>query len=414
MERMWQLLLRGRKTWAAFLFPVVVVTAMAQNVWAEGEGNTVRAEVGKSLQAAQELIKGQKYKEALAKVRETDAISGKTPYEVMVVERIRGIAASRAGEYDVAAKAFESVVNGGKLPTADQLNIVMALADAYYRSKDYAKAASWTQRYFKEGGTNGQMRSLLTNALYLAGDYAGAAKEINAELAAGAEGGHAPAEERLQLLGNCYLKLNDKVGYVSALEKLVTHYPKKEYWNDLLARLQKKPGFSDRLSLDVYRLMMATGNLKEAGDYMEMAQLAMQAGLPAEAKRVAEEGYAKGVLGGGGDAERHKRLRDLATKQAADDQKSLTETEKQAKDGTSMVAVGAAYVSLRQFDKGIALFEQGIAKGGLKRPEDAKLHLGIALMQAGNKAKATQVLHSVEGKDGTADIARLWVLQGGH
>jgi hypothetical protein len=53
--------------------------------------------------------------------------------------------------------------------------------------------------------------------------------------------------------------------------------------------------------------------------------------------------------------------------------------------------------------------QQGIAKGGLKRPEDAKLHLGIAQVVAGD-AKAQATLRSVGGNDGTADLARLWSL----
>ncbi len=60
-----------------------------------------------------------------------------------------------------------------------------------------------------------------------------------------------------------------------------------------MTRVQRKPGFSERLELDVYRLMQATGNLKTADDYMEMAQLALQAGFPAEAQKVINDGYAK-------------------------------------------------------------------------------------------------------------------------
>ena len=73
--------------------------------------------------------------------------------------------------------------------------------------------------------------------------------------------------------------------------------------------------------------------------------------------------------------------------------------------------VGYAYVTMGQVDKGVALIEQGIAKGGLKRPEDAKLHLGIAQLQSGkSKGKAVQTLRSVQGKDGAADLGRLWAV----
>jgi hypothetical protein len=73
--------------------------------------------------------------------------------------------------------------------------------------------------------------------------------------------------------------------------------------------------------------------------------------------------------------------------------------------------VGYVYVTMGQFDKGIQLIEQGIAKGGLKRPEDAKLHLGMAQLQAGkNKGKAVQTLRSVQGADGGSDLGRLWAV----
>lgn len=378
---------------------------------------SLRPEIGKPLQAAQELMKAQKYKEALTKIREADAVGGKTAYENYILDRMRGSAASGAGETDLAAKSFEAVINSGKLPEAEHAKIMEAVAGTYYRAKEYGKAVAWAQRYFKSGGSSGSMRTLMVQAQYLNGDYAEAAKAINESVVADEKAGRTPAEDQLQLLANCYLKVNDKTGYVNALEKLVVHHPKKEYWADLLARIQRKPGFSDRLSLDVYRLMFATGNLREGGDFMEMAQLALQAGLPAEAKKVVAEGFAKGVLGAGAEADRHKRLRDLANKQTDDDRKALAEDEKaaaSAKDGEASVKVGYAFVTNGDLDKGIAMIEQGIAKGGLKRAEDAKLHLGMAYLQSGNRAKAVQALRSVTGTDGAADLARLWIAHGGR
>jgi hypothetical protein len=57
--------------------------------------------------------------------------------------------------------------------------------------------------------------------------------------------------------------------------------------------------------------------------------------------------------------------------------------------------------------------EQGIKKGGLRHPEDSKLHLGIALLLSGDKTRAVQVLRSVQGNDGVADIAHLWAVHAG-
>ena len=81
------------------------------------------------------------------------------------------------------------------------------------------------------------------------------------------------------------------------------------------------------------------------------------------------------------------------------------------KDGNQLVQVGYTYVTMGQYDTGISMIEKGIAKGGLKRPEDAKLRLGLALLQSGkNKQKAVQTLRSVQGSDGAADLGRLWAV----
>jgi len=65
-------------------------------------------------------------------------------------------------------------------------------------------------------------------------------------------------------------------------------------------------------------------------------------------------------------------------------------------------------------DKGIALMEQGIKKGGLKRPEEAALRLGMAYALAGQKQKALDTLNSVQGPDGITDVAMLWRIYAGQ
>ena len=178
-----------------------------------------------------------------------------------------------------------------------------------------------------------------------------------------------------------------------------------------LGRLPRKSGFSDRYSLDLLRLRLATGNLAKADEYMEMAQLALQAGYAAEGKQIVDKGFAAGVLGTGAEAGRHQRLRDLAVKQDAEFKAGVakeTAEANAAKDGNGLVQLGSALSRAGQADEGVKLIEQGIAKGNLKRPEDAKLRLGQAMLLSGkNKAKAQQVLRSVGGTDGAGDIGRL-------
>jgi hypothetical protein len=404
---LWSVLCLG----AASAVPAFVSTAIADE--------SIRPEVGKPLQTAQDFIKQKNFKAALAKIGEADGISDKTAYESSLIDQLRGIAAAGAGDQATAIKSFESLIAGGQLAPAEQLRFTQVIAELAYQAKDYPKAITWANRYYKDGGTDGQARKLIAQAYYLQNDFANAAKELQEQIRAEERAGRTVPEEQVQLLANAYLKQNNTAGYASALEKLVTIHPTPEYWADLIGRTANRSGFADRLQLDVGRLALTTGTVKTADRYVELAQLALQAGLPGEASAIIQKGTAAGVLGTatGADADRQKRLRTLATKSADEDLKMLPSSEKEAAaatNGTGLVNTGLAYVGYGQTDKGVALIEQGIKKGGLKYPEDAKLRLGVAYLAAGLKDKAVQTFAKVEGSDGTADLARLWILQIGH
>jgi hypothetical protein len=389
----------------------IAAIVLACGAHAAFAADTVRADVGKPLKAAEAALKGGRAKEALARISEADAVPNKTAYESLLIQQMRGSAAHAAGDLATAVKAFEAGVSSGKVSGRDQLQLVEAVAVDYYKMKEYSKSAQWAQRYFKDGGSAPAMRTVLLQSYYLGNDCASVARMLGG---AGDDASRKPSEEDLVILRSCYRKERDDAGYVAATERLIIYYPKKEYWTEMLARVQRKPGFADRLSVHVYKLRLATGNLNTANDYMELAQLALQAGVPSEAKVVMDKGYASGVLGKGDQAARQQRLRDLVAKTLADSQKAREQEERDAlaaRDGGDLVKVGLNYVYEGKADKGLDLIQKGIRKGGLKRPEDAKLLLGEAELHAGHRNRAVQTFKSVRGTDGAADIARLWVLE---
>ncbi|MFZ2988678.1 hypothetical protein [Ideonella sp.] len=392
----------------ALVFSMLLLAGIAS-----AQAQSLRPEVGKPLQQAGDLLRAGKAKEALAKVKEADAASGKTASEQLMIDRMRGAAAQRAGDNATAAQAFEAVFNSGKLAGAEQAQVAESLAFAYSQLKDMGKAGQWAQKAQQLGNNSAQLKQLQSYIQGQSGDYGAIAKDAAAAVAAAEQAGKRPEEGDLLRLADAYQRTNNGAGQSAALEKLLAYYGKKDYWAAALGRLPRKPGFSDRYTLDILRLKLVTGNLTKADDYMEMAQLALQAGYPAEAKMVVEKGFAAALLGTGAEADRHKRLRDLALKQDAEVRAGMDKAVAEARDGNALVQAGSQLVSFGQVDKGIALIEQGIAKGNLKRPEEAKLRLGLAQLQGGKgKAKASQTLRSVQGTDGAADIARLWSIHG--
>jgi hypothetical protein len=368
---------------------------------------TLRPEIGGPLQQAQQLMKQGKNKEALAKLRDLEKVGNKSANESYLIERTRAGAASAAGDYETAARSFENLIASGKLSANEKAQFSEGLIGIYMRAGDLGKANAAIERQLKDHD-DPKLRAYLMQNYYKQGNTAALENELRV-----AEKNGRMSEDMLGMLANIQLKKNDKAGYVNTIEKLAANYPKTQYWTDLLNRVQGKPGFSSRLSVDVYRLKLANNLLKKPSEFMEMAQLVLQAKAPAEAIKVIDKGYKAGALGTGPDAARHQRLKDLADKTLADQNKSAAADEAQLiKDGDfdGLADLGYSLVQSGQADKGLKLMDTAIKSGKLKRPEDAKLHLGEAYAVAGKKQQAISTLKSVDGKDGTADLARYFIM----
>jgi tetratricopeptide (TPR) repeat protein len=202
-------------------------------------------------------MKSGKNKEALAKLRELDKVSGKSANETYLVERTRAGAASAAGDYDTAAKSFEYLIGSGKLSATEKAQFSEGLIGIYMRAGDLNKANAAIERQLKEHD-DPKLRAYLMQNYYKQGNI----KALESELHAAEKNGRL-SEDQLGMLANIQLKKNDKAGYVNTIEKLAANYPKAQYWTDLLNRVQGKPGFSGRLAVDVYRLKLANNLMKK-------------------------------------------------------------------------------------------------------------------------------------------------------
>lgn len=384
---------------------------------AEAAKDTVRPELFKLLDPAQikPLMDAKNYAEVQNRVQQAEAFPNRTPYEDYVINRMKLSLGSATGDNAIAMPALEAVINSGRMQGQEKADFIQALANMHYNAKDYPKAIEWFQRYQKESPTPEKVGPALVRAQYFSKNYAGARDALLPLIAATEKAGQKPSDEDLRLLASSANQLKDDAGYLTALEKLVTYYPSDDYWTDILNRgVARKPGFDAQSNMiNVYRLELAAVKQMSAGEYTDLAELALRDGFPAEAKKAMDAGYAAGVLGKGSDAKAHGALRDKATKGAADDAKNIAAGEasaSKAKTGAGLVNLGWAYATMDQGDKGVGFIQQGIAKGGLKNPEEAKLRLGMAQVRAGKNADAIQTFQTVKGGGGAGDLAKYWIV----
>ena len=374
----------------------------------------LRPEVGKPLARAKQLLAAHQYAAAQAQVRAAAAVRGLTANESFIIEEMRGAIAQQSGDVATAAKTYSDMLASGRVPAAEQTKLYMAEASMAYQMKNYPNVVAWTQKYLHAGGRAPEMNTLLIQAYYLQGDYSNAAKLQAAQIAAVIKAGQRPTEQELQLLARSQEEMHDTLGFGNTMTLLVTYYPKPDYWQNLIHSAQTRPGFNSRLQLDVERFQLAIGLLTKPADLMDMTELALQVPLPGEAKAIVDKGFASGVLGTGPEAARQQRLRALVDKVYAAEQPKLAGREADAQaahDGNALVALGDEYASYGQYDRGITLMLAGLKKGGLRHPDDAKLHLGLVYLHAGRKTDAVRVFRTVGGTEGAAEIARLWILQ---
>ncbi len=409
--------LRLRSCFSTFAAAITLICASSLSIPlfaadpppAEPPKNTVRLEIAAPLRTAQDLIREKKFAEALVEVANADAVPMQTPYETYLIQHMRGVAAANSGKNEMAAKALEAVLATGQAPAADVVHIHEALAQIYRKAKNYKNAAASAIKALEGNAKNTDMHAIYAHASFMLDDYPSAIRESKIVIAADEAAGKKPTETQLRVLASSYSKAGDKAGYASAIEKLVTLYPTREYWTDLVFRTENNPKFSDRLLLDSYRLKLYAGLLNNGSEYTEMAETAMQAGYAIEAQKVLEAAAKPDVQRSANDIARQKKLLETVGKDAAEEKKRMARGEAStSKTALALVNNGFNFVLNGDFAKGLPMMEEGVKMSGLKYPEDAKLRLGVAYVFAGEKDKAVAAFGNVKGEDGTAELAQLW------
>jgi tetratricopeptide (TPR) repeat protein len=379
---------------------------------AADEKKTVSKDLAKPLKAAQDALQQKKYPDALAKLKEAEGNSKKTPFDQHVINQLEGVAYAQTKDYPNAAKAFEAQLNDGFTDPGEADKLVKSLAQINYQIKNYDKAIEYGNRSLKTSPDE-EMSTLVGQSYYLKQDWKGTLKFEDQLIDQQIKAGKTPKNESLQLALSACVKLEDKDCQTRQLERLVTYYPKPEYWQNLLVSARAQQGLTDKQTLQVYRLMDEVDAIKEPGDFTEMASLAIEQGSPGEAQQILEKGLSKGVFTDARLQDKNKRLLESAKRAAATDQAGLTKAESEAAsapNGDKAVGVGLAYLGYKQYDKAADMLNKGIAKGGLKSEAEARLLLGIALLRGGKKEEAVKAFKDVKGDPKLEHLANLWVL----
>jgi hypothetical protein len=343
---------------------------------------TVSPKVGAALQEAKSLAAAGNYRGAMAKINEAENAPDKTGDDTQVIGQMKQYIAVKSGDASVGGAA------GAKTKFANDYNAG--------RFKDVIADADLLR---KNNAFDSTSQLIVAQAYYKAGDFSGCVRYTKSI------GG---SDTALELQMRCAYEINDDVSQRQALETLVSHGGKPEYWKSLLKLSERSSGLSDHNTLDINRIRLMTGNINTADEYSLLAQLALQLGNAAEAQSVIEKGMAAKVLT---DA-RTVRLLNLAKSQAAANAAGEAKTlaaANAAPQGDALVKLGEDQIGRGNAKGAIATIQAGLKKP-LKDQANGQIRLGQAYLAAGQKADAARAFAAVKTPEKDAMVAHLWSL----
>lgn len=372
---------------------------------------TVSKGIAKTLQSAQNASKARKWSACLADLRQAESAGGLSAYEIYIIYELRGFCAFSSGDSATALRAYEANLSSQYATKASLPGRIKVLMQIHYNSNNYRKAIEYGQRAISNGTADADVYTLIAQSYFVQNDFKNGRDFTGRWIADQEKRGQTPKQNALNIYLTSCMKLNDSACTSAGFEKLVSYYPNPDAWANLMQSLFKSRG--EGSLLQTYRLATEVGAMRAGSDYEEMAQLALERGLPAEAQAAIESGFARQAFIEQREIDRNNRLLANAKGRVAADKAGLAQRDKQAaagKDGEADVAVAESYLSYGQYAEAVAAAQRGIAKRATNAA-NAQLVLGIAQYRAGNKADAAKAFKAVKGNDSLQRLAKLWSLK---
>jgi hypothetical protein len=391
----------------------IIALAPASSAFAQAKQQPSRA-AAKPLKAAEDAMKAKKYDVVAAKLKEVEALPERSPYDEFLVHEMRAFLEFHGKDYAGAEKDLEADLNSGFVKPSETPARVKQLAVLNLTVKDYSKAIDFGSRAVKGGFADDSIYEVLEQAYYLKGDHKATLRFVNDYVDTEIKAGKTPKERSLKTIMSTCVAMKDQSCVTHAFERLVSYYPKGDYWANLLNALFTDEDFkADEPRLQLYRLAFDVNVLKNPADFTEMAQLDMDQGAAGESVRVLQKGIDANVFIEQRDKDKNGRLLAAAQKRAAADQAALpqiTAEAASASSGPKAVSLGSILLSYQQYPQAIDALNRGLKTGGLQSAASAQLLLGIAELKSGNKEGALKTFHAVKGDPKFERLANLWAL----
>jgi tetratricopeptide (TPR) repeat protein len=204
-----------------------------------------------------------------------------------------------------------------------------------------------------------------------------------------------------------YYEQNKTKKVIEILEKLLTHYPKKVYWQHLSAMHGDLKDESKQLA--AMETAYVQGMLEKDKEVLNMAYMLLSSDVPYKAALVLDKGIRDEVVE---PTSKNLEVLGNAWRQSQEIKKAIprmAEAAKKSDKGELWTRLCNVYLDGDQYKEAVDSCKNGLKKGGVKRPDTANLILGMAHFNL-KQYKSARAAFKIAAKDKrSAKYAKQWM-----
>ncbi len=371
----------------------------------------LRNKVYEKLAEAQTLAEEKDYAGAAVILNDMIAEDGKralNSYELANVYNLFAFLAYATEDYPQSLRYYEQVIAQPDIPLAMEINTRFTIAQLYFVQEKWQQGIDAMLVWFDlNEKPNAGAYVLLAQGYYQVKKYDLALENVETAISMHEGEGKLPKEQWYNLARFLYFDKEDFDSALDVLNTLIIYYPKKQYWVQASHLYGEKKEEQKQLAL--MEAAYEQGFLDRSSELVTMAYLYLNAEAPYYAGSVIEKGFKDELVD---DKSKNYELGGSAWAQAREVAKSIPMMEKAAAksdEGELYVRLGNVYLDGDQFAKAADSVSKGLKKGGVKRPDQARLVLGMAYFNLGEYNKARKAFRDAGKDDRSEKYAKQWI-----
>ncbi len=371
----------------------------------------LRNKVYEKLAEAQAAAEAKDLKTAAKVLDEMIEAGGKralNSYELANVYNLYAFIHYSREDYVKALQAYEEVVAQPDIPLAMEINTRYTIAQLYFVQEKWQQGINALLKWFDmTDAPNANAYVLLAQGYFQLKDYDKSLLNVQKAIADYEGKGKVPKEQWYNLARFLYFEKNDVPKTVEVLEILLKYYPKKQYWVQLSHLYGEQQKEKDQLA--AMETAYVQDMLDKGTEQVTMAYLYLNAEVPYKAAKVMDKGLKDESI----DAKsKNWEIAGNAWRQAQEIDKAIPAMEQAAAKsdkGELYARLGNIYLDGDQFDKAISAINKGLKKGGVNRPDTARLVLGMAYFNTKQYDKARKAFEAAGKDKRSEEYAAQWM-----